>query len=40
MRKMGYKQSQGDPKLFIKHLTAWVVITLIVNVDNILSQEQ
>ena len=32
----GYKQSQGDHALFIKHSTSGGVTTLIVYVDNII----
>ena len=35
MKAMGYKQSQGDHTLFIKHSTSGGVIALIVYVDDI-----
>ena len=36
MKNMGYKQSQGDHTLFIKHSDSREVITLLVYVDNII----
>ena len=34
MKNMGYKQSQGDHTLFIKHLDLRGVTALLVYVDN------
>ena len=36
MKNMGYKQSQRDHMLFIKHLDSGGVTTLLVYVDNII----
>ena len=36
MKEYGYKQSQGDHTLFIKHSTARGVIALLVYVDDII----
>ena len=36
MKEFGYKQSQGDHNIFIKHLAARGVTTLLVYVDNII----
>ena len=36
MKEFGYKQSQGDQNIFIKHLAARGVTTLLVYVDNII----
>ena len=36
MKEFGYKQSQGDHTLFIKHLAAGGVIALLVYVDDII----
>ena len=36
MKEFGYKQSQGDHNIFIKHLAAREVTTLLVYVDNII----
>ena len=36
MKNIGYKQSQGDHTLFIKHSDSREVVTLLVYVDNII----
>ena len=36
MKNMGYKQSQGDYMLFIKHLDSGGVTTLFVYIDDII----
>ena len=36
MKEFGYKQSQGDHTLFIKHLATRGVIALLVYIDNII----
>ena len=37
MKNMGYRQSQRDHTLFIKHLNSWGVTALLVYLDNIIA---